>query len=73
MIGARRGEDDPGAAVRARVTDILVYQGWKHSFFFIIEHVPGMMTRPSTSSGDRSRSDWDDWIHELKRRAPVLR
>jgi hypothetical protein len=43
MIGARRGKDDPRAAVHARVTDILVDQGWKHSFFFIIEQAPGMM------------------------------
>ena len=39
MIGARRGEDDPRAAVHARVTDILVDQGWKHSIFFIVEQV----------------------------------
>ena len=32
-IGARRGRDDPRAAAHARVTDILVDQGWKHSFF----------------------------------------
>ena len=31
-IGARRGNNDPKAAVHARVTDILVDQGWKHSF-----------------------------------------
>ena len=30
-IGARQG-NDPRAAVHARVTDILVDQGWKHSF-----------------------------------------
>eukprot|EP00974_Lingulodinium_polyedra_P098726 9569495-Lingulodinium_polyedra.AAC.1 len=29
MIGARCGNDDPRAAARARVTDILVDQGWK--------------------------------------------
>ena len=32
MIGARQGKKDPRAAVHARVTDILVDQGWKHSF-----------------------------------------
>ena len=44
MIGSRRGNDDPRVAVHARVTDILVDQGWKHSFFFIVEQVPGIMT-----------------------------
>ena len=73
MIGARHGKDDPRAAVHARVTDILVDQGWKHSFFFIIEQVPGMMTLRSTGSGDCSRSEWDDWIDELKQRAPMWR
>ena len=32
MIGARQGKNDRRAAVHARVTDILVDQGWKHSF-----------------------------------------
>jgi len=73
MIGARHGKDDPRAAVHARVTDILVDQGWKHSFFFIVEQVPGMMTLRSTGSGDCSRSDWDDWIDELKQWAPMWR
>ena len=31
-IAARQGNNDPKAAVHARVTDILVDQGWKHSF-----------------------------------------
>eukprot|EP00974_Lingulodinium_polyedra_P126301 11197758-Lingulodinium_polyedra.AAC.1 len=73
MIGARRGNNDPGAAVFARVADILVDQGWKHSFFFIVEQAPGMMTQPSTGSGDSSRSAWVSWIHELMPRAPVRR
>ena len=47
----------PGAA-HERVTDFLVDQGWKHSFFFIIEQVPGMMTLRPTGSGDCSRSEW---------------
>jgi len=59
--------------VHARVTDILVDQRWKHGFFFIVEQVPGMMTFRSTGSGDCSRSDWDDWIDELKQRAPMWR
>ena len=73
QIGARQGKNDPRAAVHARVTDILVDQGWKHSFFFIVEQVPGMMTLRSTGSGDKSRSDWDEWIDELTRRAPMWR
>ena len=73
VIGSRQGNDDPRAAVHARVTDILVDQGWKHSFFFIVEQVPGMMTRPSTASGDCSRSCWEDWIQELERWAPMWR
>ena len=73
MIGARRGKDDPRAEVQARVTDILVDQGWKHSFFLIIEQVPGMMTLRSTGSGEYSRSDWDVWIDELTQRAPMWR
>ena len=36
--------------MHARVTDILVDQGWKHSFFFIIEQAPAMMTLRSTGS-----------------------
>ncbi len=39
----------PGA-VHEQVTDILVDQGWKHSFFFIIEQAPAMMTLRSTGS-----------------------
>ena len=73
VIGARRGKDDPRAEVQARVTDILVDQGWKHSFFLIIEQVPGMMTLRSTASGENSRSDWDVWIDELTQRAPMWR
>ena len=53
------------------VPDLLVDQGWKHSFFFITEQVPGMMSLRSTGSGDCSRSEWDDWIDELKPRAPM--
>ena len=71
IIGARHGKDDPRAAVHARVTDILVDQGWKHSFFFLIEQVPGMMTLRSTGSGDCTRSEFDAWIDELKKRAPM--
>lgn len=73
MIGARQGKNDPRAAVHARVTDILVDQGWKHSFFFIVEQVPGMMARPSTASGGGNCSDWDEWISELTQRAPMWR
>ena len=71
-IGARRGKY-PRAAVHARATDILVDQGWKHSFFFIVEQVPGMMARPSSASGDGSRSDWEEWSDELTQRAPMWR
>ena len=67
------GENDPRAAVHARVTDILVDQGWKQSLFFIVEQVSGMMARPSTASGGGSRSDWEEWILELTRRAPMWR
>ena len=67
------GEKDPRAAVHARATDILVDQGWKHSFFFIVEQAPGMMARPSSASGDGSRSDWEEWIDELAQRAPMWR
>ena len=67
------GEKDPRAAVHARVTDILVDQGWKHSLFFIVEQVPGMMARPSSACGGGSRSDWEEWILELRRRAPMWR
>ena len=72
-MGARQGHNDPRAAVHARVTDILVDQGWKHSFFFIVEQVPGMMARPSTASGGGSRSEWEKWILELRQRAPMWR
>ena len=57
--------------MHARVTDILVDQGWKHSFFFIVEQVPGMITLRSTGSRDWSRSHWGDWNDELKQRAPM--
>ncbi len=59
----------PGAA-QERVANILVDQGWKHSFF-IIAQVPVMVTLRPTSSGDCSRSNWDDWIYELKQWAPM--
>ena len=36
MIGKRRGNDDPRAAAHARVADILVDQGWEHSFLFFL-------------------------------------
>ena len=68
-IGARLGKKDPRARVHARVTDILVDQGWKHCFFFIVEQVPGMMT----ASRNGSHSDWDEWIDELTKRAPMWR
>ena len=67
------GKNDPRAAVHARVTDILVDQGWKQSLFFIVEQVSGMMARPSTASGGGSRSHWEEWILELTRRAPMWR
>lgn len=59
--------------MHARVTDILVDQGWKHSFFFIVEQVPGIMTRQSTDSGDAGSSLWDEWVQELQARAPMWR
>ena len=68
-----REKNDPRAAVHARVTDILVDQGWKHSFFFIVEQVPGMMARPSSASGGGSHSDWEEWMLELTQRAPMWR
>ena len=59
--------------MHARVTDILVDQGWKHGLVFIADQVTGMISCKSTGSGERHPSLWEAWIEELRARAPMWR
>ena len=67
-IGANRApEDDPREAVFRKVTKIIISQGRKRCFGFILEMVLGITHRV------RGRSYYETWYQELRQAAPMFR
>ena len=67
-IGAHRAraEDDPREAVFQKVTKIIISQGKKRCFGFIVEMVLGITHR------SREKSYYDTWLEQLHRDAPMF-
>jgi len=65
-IGKRSNTSDPRERVFRKVSDIIVDQGHKGAFFFILEMVPGIQHRQQ----GHASSYHQEWIQELRRRAP---
>ena len=75
MIGKRGSWNDVRSQVWWKVTDILIDQGQKGAWFFIVEIVSGMNTRQAGADRDRSRHDastpYQEWLDILSQDAPM--
>ena len=74
-IGKRGSWEDERSRVWWKVTDILIDQGRKGSWFFILEIVIGMDTHQAGAGGDRSRHHADtpygEWLAIFSKEAPM--
>jgi len=71
-IGLQHGWDDARAAVFQKVTDIIVDQGHKGAYFFIVEMVEGMShIRARDAQYPCPASPHTVWVAELGERAPM--
>ena len=74
-IGKRGSWEDDRSRVWWKVTDILIDQGQKGSWFFILEIVVGMDTHQAGAGGDRSRrhadTPYQEWLALFSKEAPM--
>ena len=75
-IGLRMHAADPRSAVLEKVTGILVDQGHKGAFFFIMEFVPGAFANHRKKSpnpaAELGESHYMAWLRDLRPRAPMF-
>ena len=77
-MGQRSSWNDPRAQVFSKVNDIIIDQGHKGAYFFILELVDGMDTHRKNRHDDCDQlrhlpevTPYTAWLSDLSRRAPM--
>ncbi len=72
-IGLRQRADDSRCQVEEQVVQILIDQGRKGTYFFLVEGVPGILDKdPSTDQGDGAGdSHYTRWLGRITKDAPM--